>query len=231
MNIFHLKTLVVITTMYNWSTNLAGVLPVHGVDGGARVHVHQVVVVVAGHHAPAHRAHPRLVELHGVDAARVHHGAGAGVRGVRGVGGPPGYLDQISTRGWHSRELTLTHRWLHTGELVLVTRGTAVDWCCLQPSPPRTTHRTTQPAGRPAAARCLAAARHVTRPAQPSPAQPSPASQFRYVWWRGLVRAVSWRRTNQAAPSPVPHPIGRQPGARSCPAARPGPVSPPISAP
>ena len=60
MNIFHVKTLVVITTMYNWITNLAGVLPVHGVDGGARVHVHEVVMMVARHHSTS-----SVVELHG----------------------------------------------------------------------------------------------------------------------------------------------------------------------
>ena len=68
------------------SSYLAGVLPVHGVDGGARVHVHQVVVVVAGHHAPA-PAHP-LVELHGggVDSGARHCG-------VRAVAPPASYLD------------------------------------------------------------------------------------------------------------------------------------------
>ena len=57
MNIFHVKLVVVITTK---GTNLAGVLPVHGVDGGARVHVHQVVVVVARHDSTA-----PVMELHG----------------------------------------------------------------------------------------------------------------------------------------------------------------------
>ena len=57
MNIFQGKLVVVITTK---STNLAGVLPVHGVDGGARVHVHQVVVVVARHDSTA-----PVMELHG----------------------------------------------------------------------------------------------------------------------------------------------------------------------
>ena len=57
MNIFQVKLVVVITTK---STNLAGVLPVHGVDGGARVHVHQVVVVVARHDSTA-----SVMELHG----------------------------------------------------------------------------------------------------------------------------------------------------------------------
>lgn len=52
---------------------LTGVLPVHGVDGGSRVHVHQVVVVVAGHHAAA-----PVVELHGE--------AGVGGDGPHGVG-------------------------------------------------------------------------------------------------------------------------------------------------
>ena len=77
---------------------LAGVLPVHGVDGGARVHVHQVVVVVAGHHAPA-PAHA-LVELHGggVDGSARHCG-------VRAVAPPASYLDTWPTprgrsRGW-----------------------------------------------------------------------------------------------------------------------------------
>ena len=54
------KLLVVITTKSSKSTNLAGVLPVHGVDGGARVHVHQVVVVVARHDSTA-----PVMELHG----------------------------------------------------------------------------------------------------------------------------------------------------------------------
>ena len=35
---------------------LAGVLPVHGVNCRSRVHVHQVVMVIAGHH-------PGVVEL------------------------------------------------------------------------------------------------------------------------------------------------------------------------
>ena len=71
---------------------LACVLPVHGVDGGARVHVHQVVVVVAGHHAPA-PAHP-LVELHGggVDGSARHCG-------VRAVAPPASYLDTFLPRG------------------------------------------------------------------------------------------------------------------------------------
>jgi hypothetical protein len=38
--------------------HLAGVLPVHGVDGWSRVHVHEVVVGVA-HHPPA-----PVMELH-----------------------------------------------------------------------------------------------------------------------------------------------------------------------
>ena len=41
-------------------TDLAGVLPVHGVDGGAGVHVHEVVMVVARHHSTS-----AVVELHG----------------------------------------------------------------------------------------------------------------------------------------------------------------------
>ena len=77
------------------SSYLAGVLPVHGVDGGARVHVHQVVVVVAGHHAPA-PAHP-LVELHGggVDGGARHCG-------VRAVAPPASYLDTWPAPGGRS---------------------------------------------------------------------------------------------------------------------------------
>ncbi len=41
-----------------YCTYLAGVLPVHGVDGWARVHVHEVVVGIA-HHPPA-----PIMELH-----------------------------------------------------------------------------------------------------------------------------------------------------------------------
>ena len=41
-------------------TDLAGVLPVHGVDGGAGVHVHEVVMVVARHDSTA-----PVMELHG----------------------------------------------------------------------------------------------------------------------------------------------------------------------
>ena len=41
-------------------TDLAGVLPVHGVDGGARVHVHEVVMMVASHHSST-----SVMELHG----------------------------------------------------------------------------------------------------------------------------------------------------------------------
>jgi hypothetical protein len=71
---------------------LAGVLPVHRIDGGARVHVHQVVVVVAGHHAPA-----PIVELH-------EAGVGGRVAGVHPahrvrVAAPPGDLQAGSTRG------------------------------------------------------------------------------------------------------------------------------------
>ena len=77
---------------FTTSSYLAGVLPVHSVDGGARVHVHQVVVVVAGHHAPA-PAHP-LVELHGggVDGSARHCG-------VRAVAPPASYLDTFLPRG------------------------------------------------------------------------------------------------------------------------------------
>ena len=68
-------------------TDLAGVLPVHGVDGGAGVHVHQVVVVVARHHPPA-----PVVELHGeggvLDVAHTRW-----VDGVWVVAAPPGYLE------------------------------------------------------------------------------------------------------------------------------------------
>ena len=80
---------------------LACVLPVHGVDGGARVHVHQVVVVVAGHHAPA-PAHT-LVELHGggVDGSARHCG-------VRAVAPPASYLDTWPTPGGRS---TWRERW------------------------------------------------------------------------------------------------------------------------
>ena len=52
------KTMIVITT--KTVTNLAGVLPVHGVDGGPRVHVHEVVMVVARHDSTA-----PVMELHG----------------------------------------------------------------------------------------------------------------------------------------------------------------------
>lgn len=58
---------------------LTGVLPVHGVDGGSRVHVHQVVVVVAGHHPAA-----PVVELHGYAGV-----CGDGPHGVGVVGAPP----------------------------------------------------------------------------------------------------------------------------------------------
>ena len=57
MNIFQVKLVVVITTK---STNLAGVLPVHGVDGWAGVHVHEVVMMVASHHSSS-----SVMELHG----------------------------------------------------------------------------------------------------------------------------------------------------------------------
>ena len=57
MNIFQVKLVVVITTK---STNLAGVLPVHGVDGRAGVHVHEVVMMVARHHSSS-----SVMELHG----------------------------------------------------------------------------------------------------------------------------------------------------------------------
>ena len=39
-------------------SDLTGILPVHGVDGWSRVHVHEVVVVVPHHPTPT------LVELH-----------------------------------------------------------------------------------------------------------------------------------------------------------------------
>ena len=86
------KALLIITLA---SSYLAGVLPVHGVDGGAGVHVHQVVVVVAGHHAPA-PAHP-LVELHGggVDCGARHCG-------VRAVAPPASYLDTWPAPGGRS---------------------------------------------------------------------------------------------------------------------------------
>ena len=54
------KLLVVITTKSSKSTNLAGVLPVHGVDGRAGVHVHEVVMMVARHHSSS-----SVMELHG----------------------------------------------------------------------------------------------------------------------------------------------------------------------
>ena len=57
MTIFHFNMLLVITPN---CTDLAGVLPVHGVDGGAGVHVHEVVMVVARHHSTS-----AVVELHG----------------------------------------------------------------------------------------------------------------------------------------------------------------------
>ena len=65
-------------------TDLTCVLPVHGVDGGSRVHVHQVVVVVASHH-PAPR--PHVVELHPRHAHTM----------CRGVAAPPSYLDNCHT--------------------------------------------------------------------------------------------------------------------------------------
>ena len=68
-------------------TDLAGVLPVHGVDGRPGIHVHQVVVVVARHHPPA-----PVVELHGeggvLDVAHTRW-----VDGVWVVAAPPGYLE------------------------------------------------------------------------------------------------------------------------------------------
>ena len=57
MTIFHFNMLLVITPN---CTDLAGVLPVHGVDGGPRVHVHEVVMVVARHDSTA-----PVMELHG----------------------------------------------------------------------------------------------------------------------------------------------------------------------
>lgn len=86
-------------------TNLACVLPVHGVDGGPRVHVHQVVVVVAGHNGPT-----PVVELHGEAGRRKVRTMGrdaphtvpwqpwSRVRDV--VAAPACYLDTCPTRGW-----------------------------------------------------------------------------------------------------------------------------------
>ena len=68
---------------------LTGVLPVHRVDGRPRVHVHQVVVVVAGHHPPT-----SVVELHGQAGV-----AGDGAHGVGVVAAPPGDLQAVPPEG------------------------------------------------------------------------------------------------------------------------------------
>ena len=73
-------------------TNLACVFPVHGVDGGARVHVHEVVVVIARHHPPA-----SIVELHG--EAGVLHAHARGVDGVRVITTPPSYFEASPPEG------------------------------------------------------------------------------------------------------------------------------------
>ena len=72
-------------------TDLTCVLPVHGVDGGARVHVHEVVVVVARHDpAPANP----VVELHAGNSDT--HCTGDRVWSVTA---PPSYLDNCHTPG------------------------------------------------------------------------------------------------------------------------------------
>ena len=78
-------------------TDLTCVLPVHGVDGGSRVHVHEVVVVVASHDSPA-----SVMELHGyVRVVLETHTRG--MYGVWGVTAPASYLDLISTHpGGHN---------------------------------------------------------------------------------------------------------------------------------
>lgn len=71
---------------------LTGVLPVHRVDGRPRVHVHQVVVVVAGHHTPT-----SVVELHGQAGV-----AADGAHGVGVVAAPPGDLQAVPPEGGHA---------------------------------------------------------------------------------------------------------------------------------
>ena len=76
-------------------TDLAGVLPVHGVDGWPRVHLHDVVVVVSWHHSASSNS---VMELHGSP-----HSPGCR---VGRIGRPPSYLDWGWTpwRGWHTSE-------------------------------------------------------------------------------------------------------------------------------
>ena len=94
MNIFHVVTMDV-RDHYELGTNLAGVLPVHGIDGRAGVHVHEVVVVVASHDSPT-----SVMELHG-ESSRVLDTHTRGMYGVWGVTAPASYLDcDLHPAGW-----------------------------------------------------------------------------------------------------------------------------------
>ena len=88
---------------------LTGVLPVHRVDGRPRVHVHQVVVVVASHHTA-----PSLVELHGQAGV-----AGDGTHGVGVVAAPPGDLQAVPPEGGSLSTLSSLLSWRLASSLPL----------------------------------------------------------------------------------------------------------------
>ena len=88
---------------------LTGVLPVHRVDGRPRVHVHQVVVVVAGHHTPT-----SVVELHGQAGV-----AADGAHGVGVVAAPPGDLQAVPPEGGSLSTLSSLLSWRLASSLPL----------------------------------------------------------------------------------------------------------------